>query len=157
MSSSNSERKALSQLQTKSNKKTIKKSTSLRFNEIDENEESAKKAKLSARNSLDNSLFIVHEDDEHANTSLLKGSAFQIYEDKDPKEQQNTKPADKKKTTESIEIQCEIEDDPSYDQCELTEEELEIKMKNPDNYMKLIAQKIRVELHEQLEENKEVI
>ena len=61
-----------------------------------------------------------------------------------------------KPQTSSIEIQCEIEDDNTYDQCEFTEEELEIKRKNPENYMKIIAQKIRVELHDQLEENKEV-
>ena len=159
-SSSNSERKALSQLQTKSNKKTIKKSSSLRFNEIDENEDSAKKAKLSARNSLDNSLFSVHEDDEQANnTSQLKSSAsaFQIYEDKETQQKQQQQQVDKPKPqTSSIEIQCEIEDDNTYDQCEFTEEELEIKRKNPENYMKIIAQKIRVELHDQLEENKEV-
>lgn len=158
-SSSNSERKALSQLQTKSNKKTIKKSSSLRFNEIEENiEDSAKKAKLSARNSLDNSLFAVHEDDEHGvDKSQLKSSAssFQIYEDNGSKQKQQ-KDSDTQTKGVSIEIQCEIEEDSTYDQCELTEEELEIKRNNPDNYMKIIAQKIRVELHDQLEENKEV-
>ena len=156
---SSSDRKAFSHLQNTSNKKTIKKSSSLRFNEIDENnEESAKRSKLSARNSFDSSSFIIHESDEHENSpgkQLLAKSistqSFLIYEDK----QSTSDTSKEKKSMASIEIQCDIENE-FDDECELTHEEIEIKKKNPDNYMRTIAEKIRGELYENLQENMEV-
>jgi hypothetical protein len=142
-----SDRKALSHLQTTNTKKspTMKKSRSLRFNIEDETNES-KKLRNHGRNSFDNSLIqAINESDEfNASFEFINNTTTcKIYQDK-----LNIK--------NSIAIQCDFGNEADSIECLLTQEELEIKEKNPDSFWKLIAEKVRVELYEHLQENVEV-
>ncbi len=134
----------------------IKKSYSLKFDEIDFDQEKSdlKKLKFKERNSLDNLSNSLIEELNESNSSAKPGikftkSPFKIYQEKKVVGiGENIK--------QSIEIQCNLDEELTLKDSDLTEEELEIKAKNPSNYWKLIAERLRVELYENLQENMEV-
>lgn len=143
-----SDRKALSHLQTTNTKKspTMKKSRSLRFNIEDETNDS-KKLKNHGRSSFDNSLIQALNESDEFNASfefVNNTTTCKIYQ-----ERLNNKT--------NIAVQCDLNNEIDSIEGLLTQEELEIKEKNPDNYWKIIAEKVRVELYDQLQENIEVI
>jgi hypothetical protein len=135
------------------NKLLIKKSFSLKFDEIDYDKEKTELKKNKERSSLDNlsnNLDELNESNSCPGYSFKQSknnptskSPFKIFEDKQLK-------------SNTIEIQCDLEDEFTLKDSDLTEEELEIKANNPNNYWKLIAEKLRVELYDCLQENLEV-
>ena len=137
------------------NKILIKKSFSLKFDEIENDKEKSELKKIKERNSLDN-LSNLEEFAEsnscsgysfkNLKTSISSKSPFKIFEEKKTKNISN-----------SIETQCDLDDEFCLKESDLTEDELEIKANNPNNFWRLIAEKLRVELFDSLEENVQVI
>jgi hypothetical protein len=159
-----SKRTAFSHIQNQTNPKSptasstpaprnlIKKSNSLKLSDFNDDGFSKIKeaSKLRTSNSFDLSLNapISEEIEEElsfiASTSFKK-SAIKIFRDSS---------CDKN----DIEIQCDIENDliQNLVDNEFTEDELLIKEKNPETFLRLIAEKLRAELFDHLQENMEV-
>ena len=136
----------------------VKKSYSLKFDEINLDTEKIelKKIKSKERNSLDNLSNSLIENLSESNSSsvsfneakssFMVKSPFKIFEDK---KLLNAGSND-------VEIQCDLDNENCLKDSDLNEEEMELKAKNPNNYWKLIAEKLRVDLYDNLQENMEV-
>ena len=130
----------------------IKKSYSLKFDEIDFEQNKSELKKIKERNSLDNLSNSIIDDFNESNSSFkgaqksFSKTPFKIFEEKNLI----------KNVSNNAEVQCNLDEEFFLKESDLTEEELEIKTKNPNNYWKIIAEKLRVDLYDNLQENMEV-
>ena len=58
--------------------------------------------------------------------------------------------------TKNVKVQCDLYNESILQDCDLNEKELEIKNKNPFCYWKLIAEKLRVDLRDTIQKNRQI-